>query len=193
MKRHDLIRPSVLAAAAVLLLAGCARQRLHTKPMPASAPAPAASVALRVVDERPPTRWAGKDPGRSGARKLRHSQRGEGLERHVAPRTVADATHRRPASAGVGVKDGAGRTLVATISTSGWTDFRDQGDRQNPVALQDSAGKHSGSGVAGGAGGALIFRSLRVDGAGHVRQRPRRPRAKAADQFKSAEFQKALS
>src|SRR5437867_3932687 len=54
MKRQDLRRPAVLAVAvAVLLLAGCGTTKIAYKPLAASAPAPTASVVLRVVDERP--------------------------------------------------------------------------------------------------------------------------------------------
>src|SRR5436309_8070533 len=106
MKRHDLMRTSVLAVA-VLLLAGCGTTKISYKPMAASAPAPAASVTLRVVDERP------SDKGGQEKTQVGQVRGSYGIpssvkdsSADVAPRTVADATTDALRQAGVGVQDG---------------------------------------------------------------------------------------
>jgi len=191
-----IVAPAAALALAFVALAGCGATKIAYKPMAGGAPAEKETVALKVVDERP------ADKG--GTEKVQVGQvRGSyGIPSavkdsapDVAPRTVAEATTDALKQAGVGVKDGSTRTLVATVKHY-WMDG--MAGYKATVAvqytLQDSSGKTLWTkDVSGGAGGALIFKSAESIAQDMFGNALTDLANKAAEQFKSAEFQKAVA
>lgn len=187
---------SLAALTALVWLAGCGATKIAYKPLPGSPPAAAHSVALKVVDERP------ADKGGSEKAQVGQVRGSYGIPSavkdsspDVAPRTVGEATTDALKQAGVGVDAGAKQTLVATVKhywMDGMAGYKSTVTVQ--YALQDASGKVVWSkDVSGGAGGALIFKSAESMAQDMFGNALTDLATKAAEQFKSADFQKALS
>jgi hypothetical protein len=177
------------------LLAGCGATHIAYKPMAGSAPSAKASVALQVVDERP------ADKGGTDKMQVGQVRGSYGIPSSVkdasadaATKSVTDATTDALRQAGVGVQDGGKYTLVATVKhfwMDGFHGYKATVTVQ--YALQDAAGKTLWSKeVAGGAGGALIFKSPESMAQDMFGNALTDLATKATEEFKSADFQKAL-
>lgn len=194
MKKSLGLSTGVVVVAA-LLVAGCGASKIAYTPLPGSAPAATASVALKVVDERPADK-GGTDKNQVG--QIRGSygipSSVKDATMDVAPRTVTDATTDALKQAGVGVNAGANRTLVATVK-SYWFDGL-MGYKATVLvnySLQDSSGKVLWSKeVSGGAGGTNLFKSGESMAQDMFASALTDLAKKASEQFKSPEFQKAL-
>jgi hypothetical protein len=178
-----------------VMVAGCGATKIAYTPLPGSPPASSASVALKVVDERP-----GEKGGANQA--LVGQVRGSyGIPADVtdstpdvAARTVTEATTDALKQAGVGV--GAGnKTLVATVKNywmDGFTGYK--ATVTVNYALQDASGKVLWTkDVSGSAGGALVFKSAQSMAQDMFGTALTDLAKKAEAEFKSAEFQKALA
>ncbi|MGH3054487.1 MAG: hypothetical protein ACRDL7_05860, partial [Gaiellaceae bacterium] len=166
------------------------------KPLAAAAPAPAASVGLKVVDQRPADK-GGQDKTQVGQIRGSYgipSGVNDGSA-DVAPTTVTDATTDALHQAGVGVQSGSPKTLVATV-THYWMDGF-QGYKATVAvqyALQDNAGKTLWSAeVKGGAGGTNLFRSPQSFTQDMFENALTDLATRASEQFKSEAFKKALA
>lgn len=179
----------------LLMTAGCATTTITYKTKSAAAPAAVANVVVKVVDERPADK-GGQDKNQVGQVRGSYgipSAVKDGAA-DVAPRTVLDATTDALRQARVGTQAGSSKTLVTAIKHY-WMDGM-MGYKATiavQYSLQDSAGKTLWSAeVKGGAGGALIIQSPQSFTQGLIENALADLAAKAAEQFKSAEFQKAL-
>jgi hypothetical protein len=186
---------SAIAAIVSLAVAGCGATKIAYNPMPGGAPAPKAAVTLKVVDERP------ADKGGSEKALVGQVRGSYGIPAgvsdsspDVATRTVAEATTDALKQAGVGVGSGGSRTLVATVKhywMDGFTGYKATVTVQ--YALEDASGKVLWTkDVSGGAGGALVFKSAQSMAQDMFGSALSDLAKKAAEDFKSPEFQKAL-
>lgn len=192
LKRQHLISIAGFTAS-VMLVAGCATSIAY-KPMGGTPPAAANTVALKVVDERP------ADHGGSDKKVVGKVRGSYGIPASVADSnpnividTVSQATADGLAQSGVGVGTG-GRTLVATVKhywMDGMTAYR--GTVTVQYALLDASGASVWSKeISGGSGGALVFKSASSMTQDIFGAALSDLASKAAAEFKSPEFQKAL-
>jgi hypothetical protein len=178
------------------LLAGCGATKIAYTPLPGSPPAASASVALKVVDERP------AEKGGSNKALVGQVRGSYGIPADVtdstpdvASRTVTEATTDALKQAGIGVAAGGGKTLIATVKhywMDGFTGYK--ATVTVNYALQDASGKVLWSkDVSGSAGGALVFKSAQSMAQDMFGTALTDLAKKAEAEFKSAEFQKALA
>lgn len=190
-----LILPAALAALAALVLGGCGATKITYTPLAGTPPAASATVALRVIDERP----ADKGGTTSQVGQVRGSygipSAVKDSTTDVTTRTVTEATTDALAQAGVGVGTGGNRVLVARVKHYWMDGFA--GYKSTVLvnySLEDSAGKVLWSAeVSGGAGGALMFKSAESMAQDMFAKALSDLAAKAAEQFKSAQFRQALA
>lgn len=183
-------------ALGVVLLAGCGTTKIAYKPMATPAPPAAAHVTVKVVDERP------ADKGGSSKVQVGQIRGSYGIpsavkdgDTEVATKTVADATNDALRQAGVGPQTGSAKTLVATVKHF-WMDGLAGYKATVAVqyALQDSAGKTLWSAeVKGGAGGTNLFRGAESFTQDMFEKALTDLACKAAEEFKSDAFKKALA
>ncbi len=193
MKRSQIFSSGVLAAA-ISLLAGCGVSHIAYKPMAAAAPPASSSLGLKVVNSRSAdaggtTATVGQVRGSYGI-----PQKVDDADAGVFAKSVGDASTDALKQAGVDVKDGGGRTLVATI-TRYWMDGMAGYKATIAVKydLQDASGKSLWSKeVSGGAGGTNLFRSPDSFAQDMMQNALADLATKAATEFKSDAFQKAL-
>jgi hypothetical protein len=189
----------LLASAALagsLVAVGCGGMQIQYHPMAAPAPAAAASVAVKVVDARP------DDQGGKNKKEVGQVRGGFGIphgvedaKEDVAPRTVGDATIDALHHAGVDVKDGGGKTLVTTVQSYWMDGFVGYVTHvEVHYDLQDGGGKSLwNADVKAGAGGGMSFSGNAQAMTKDMFERALGELAtRATDQFKSAEFLKAL-
>jgi hypothetical protein len=180
--------------AALVLLAGCGATKIAYTPLPGTPPASSASVALKVVDDRP------GDKGGTNKALVGQVRGSYGIPADVtdstpdvASRTVTEATTDALKQAGVGA--GGGKTLVATVKhywMDGFTGYK--ATVTVNYALEDASGKVLWSkDVTGSAGGALVFKSAQSMAQDMFGTALSDLAKKAEAEFKSAEFQKALA
>ena len=182
--------------AGLIVLAGCAKTAIKYKPLTAGAPAATSTLGLKVVDQRPADK-GGQDKTQVGQIRGSYgipSGVNDGSA-DVAPQSVADATTDALKQAGVSVQAGGPKTLVATV-THYWMDGF-QGYKATVAvqyALQDSAGKTLWSAeVKGGAGGTNLFRSPQSFTQEMFENALTDLANRAAEQFKTEAFKKALA
>lgn len=180
---------------AAALLAGCGASKIAYKPMAGSPGAASGAVTLQVVDARPADK-GGTDKAVVG--QVRGSYGIPSSVKDSAPdvatRTVGDATTDALRQAGVGTQGGS-KTLVATIKhywMDGLTGYK--ATVTVHYDLKDASGKVLwSSDVSGGAGGVLMFKSAESMTTEMFGNALSDLAQKASVQFKSAEFQKAIS
>lgn len=177
----------------LVLLSGCATTIAY-KPMAGTPPPADSTVALRVVDERP------ADHGGSDKKVVGKVRGSYGIPASVTDSnpnvvvdTVTQATTDALAQSGVGVGDG-GHTLEATVKhfwMDGFTGYK--GTVTVAYALRNGSGKSVWTKeISGASGGALVFKSAQSMTQDIFGAALSDFANKAATEFKSAEFQKAL-
>jgi hypothetical protein len=191
-KRQHLISIAGFAAS-LILIAGCSTSIAY-KPMGGTPPAAAKTVTLKVTDERP------ADHGGSDKKVVGKVRGSYGIPASVTDSnpnivvdTVSQATADALAQSGVGVGPGGG-TLVGTVKSYWMDGFAGyKGTITVQYALLDASGASVWSKeVSGGSGGALVFKSassMTQDIFGVALSDLAK---KAAVEFQSPEFQKAL-
>jgi hypothetical protein len=187
----------LVSAAAFLgslaLLASCSTSIAY-KPIGGTAPAPAQTLVLQVVDQRPADQGGSE---RNVVGKVRGSY---GIPASVTDAnanvvldTVSQATADALAQSGVGVGTG-NRTLVGTVKHYWMDGFQGyKGTITVAYELRDASGNVLWSKeLSGGSGGALIFKSGVSMTQDIFAAALTELAKKAATEFKSEEFQKAL-
>ncbi|MBI1817501.1 MAG: hypothetical protein HYR72_21205 [Deltaproteobacteria bacterium] len=195
MKKHTHVITLGALAVGLVFLAGCGTTKIAYKPKATSAPAATASVALKVVDERP------ADKGGSTKDQVGQIRGSYGIPSSVkdsspdvATVAVSDATIDALRQAGIGMQAGGGKTLVATVKHF-WMDGM-MGYKATVAVqytLQDSSGKTLWTAeVKGGAGGTNLFRGAESFTQDMFENALSDLANKALEQFKSDAFKKAL-
>jgi hypothetical protein len=184
-----------VALSLAALGAGCGGVQIQYKPLGTPAAQAKSNVGLQVVDARP------ADQGGGNKKQIGQVRSGLGIpsgiedkQDDVAPRTVRDATADALAHAGVGVKDGGGKTLVSTIK-SYWMDGYVGYKTTITIHydLKDAAGKSLWNrDIDGGSGGSNAFSSSKSMAQDMFERALDDLATHAAEQFNSAEFQRAV-
>ncbi|HVN83604.1 MAG TPA: hypothetical protein VMW17_02045 [Candidatus Binatia bacterium] len=183
-------------AVGLALLAGCGTTKIAYKPKATGAVAATANVALKVIDERP------ADKGGSSKTQVGQIRGSYGIptsvkdaDPEVATKSVVDATTDALRQAGVGTQATGSKTLVATVKHF-WMDglMGYKATVAVQYALQDGAGKVVWNAeVKGGAGGTNLFRGNESFTQDMIENALADLAVKAAEQFKSDGFKKALA
>lgn len=119
MQERKLFGFGTLLAGIVMLASGCGGLQIQYSPVVAQAAPPSTSVALQVVDNRPPDKLKHRNEVGQVRSGLGIPSGLEDKDVNVVPRTVTEATTDALRLASVGV--GAGKVLVANI-TEFWMD-----------------------------------------------------------------------